>query len=371
MKILLLVAGGRGGSDFFQGLLDGHSQVLQFPGYLRINNDFQNMLNLSSADQISKKFISLYPHYFNSKSFWGRFERHDRLGKKRNKFYKVNKKKFIKSFSKLMYEKKTSKIEIIKNLHIAYSIAKGDKKCKKKVLFIHTHLVSWTKEFVKTIKSHNTDIIHIIRHPLASINSPIRTWLTYENGNSFFPRELYFQLDLVFNGIFDLMKLKKVYIMQYEKLHWDNKRVMREFCKKFKIKYEKCLKSSTKFGFQWWGDKASQRWLSGVNKNFKINIDQYYFFKRDITFFQFLASNIINYYGYDFMFPKKKIYFNFLPMKCELLVWKNSFKHLRWKQILSIPFYYLIRIFLLNKLTMQNKKLPYSIGSKKKKDGMN
>ena len=91
-----------------------------------------------------------------------------------------------------------------------YSIAKGDKRCEKKILFIHTHLVSWTKEFVRTIKSKDISIIHIIRHPMASINSPIKTWLNYQNGSGFFPRELYFQLDLVLNGIFDLMKLKKM-----------------------------------------------------------------------------------------------------------------------------------------------------------------
>ena len=366
MKTLLLVAGGRGGSDFFRGLFDGHSQVLTFPGYLRINKDFQEMLNLNFPDQISKRFISLYPNFFNSKAYWGRFERHHRLGEKRNKFFKVNKKKFIKNFLKLTNKKKINKIDIVKNLHIAYSIAKGDKKCEKKILFIHTHLVSWTKEFLKTVNPKDTSIIHIIRHPLASINSPIRAWLTFQNGDSFFPKELHFQLDLVFNGIFDLMKLKKVYIMQYEKLHWENEYVMRKFCKKFKIKYEKCLKSSTQLGLKWWGDKASKKWISGVNKNFKINIDKYYFFNRDLEFFQFLASRIIKYYNYDFMFPSKKIYFNFLPMKCELLVWKNTFKHLRWKQMLSIPIFYLKRIFSINKFAIQNKKLPYSIGSRKR-----
>jgi len=252
MKTLLLVAGGRGGSDFFQGLLDGHSQILHFPGNLRIDKDFQEMISLDAPDLISKRFISLYPEYFNSKL--GIFERHNRLGKRKNKFYKVNKKKFIENFLKLMNKKKKlSKIEILKNLHIAYSLAKGEKKCEKKILFIHTHLVGWTKEFVKTIKPKNTTIIHIIRHPLASINSPIKTWLTFEGGTGFFPKDLYFQLDLVFNGIFDLMKLKKVYIIQYEKLHWKNERVMKDFCKIFKLKYEKCLKSSTKFGLQWWG----------------------------------------------------------------------------------------------------------------------
>ena len=37
MKTLLLVAGSRAGSDFFQSLLDGHPQVLQFPGLIRTN----------------------------------------------------------------------------------------------------------------------------------------------------------------------------------------------------------------------------------------------------------------------------------------------------------------------------------------------
>ena len=32
MKTLLLVAGSRAGSEFFQSLFDGHPEVLQFPG---------------------------------------------------------------------------------------------------------------------------------------------------------------------------------------------------------------------------------------------------------------------------------------------------------------------------------------------------
>ena len=105
MKTLLLVTGGRGGSDFFQGLLDGHSQILQFPVELSINKDFQEMISLDAPDQISKRFINLYPHCFDSRIGFGRFERHNRLGKNRNKFYKVDKKKFVKNFSKLMNKK--------------------------------------------------------------------------------------------------------------------------------------------------------------------------------------------------------------------------------------------------------------------------
>ena len=60
MKILLLVAGSRSGSDFFQSLLDGHSQILQFPGPFLTDNNFNEMLNLKDLNKIPEKFINLY-----------------------------------------------------------------------------------------------------------------------------------------------------------------------------------------------------------------------------------------------------------------------------------------------------------------------
>lgn len=361
MKILLLEAGGRGGSDFFQALLDGHSQILSFPGYLRIDNEFKEMLLLKNIEDIPKRFINIYPEYFDSRL--NKVERHHRLGVKKNKFFKVNKELFCQRFVELQKNsEKKNNIGILKALHYAYSIAKKEKQCKKKILFVHTHLYQYTKEFTKIFKEKNIEIVHTIRHPLASLNSPIKRWLTYQNGKNFFSKDLYFQLNLVFHGIFDLMKLKKVFIIQYEMLHWKNVFTMKSFCKKFNIKYENCMKSPTYFGLKWWGDEISQRWISGVNKKFQINIDENYFFKRDLIFLQYLAEDIIKNYKYKLIYPRKKLYFNFLPMKSELLVWKNSFKHLRFKQILSIPFFYILRISLINKLLMNKKKLPISIG---------
>ncbi len=207
-----------------------------------------------------------------------------------------------------------------------------------------------------------------MRNPLSAINSPIKNWLNFEDGKSFLPMSLYFQLDLAFKGITDLAKLKKkIFIVQLEKLHWEHKKVMHDFCKIFKIKYEKCLEKTTYFGLQWWGDKISNRWISGINKNFKINIDKNLFFKRDIIFFEYMAADIIKFYKYNFIFKnQKKIYFNFLPMKCELLVWKNTFRHKKIKHIFSIPFFYLKRILLINKFVTRNKYFPYSIGSSDK-----
>ena len=369
MKTLLLVAGGRGGSDFFQGLLDGHSQILSLPQYTPIDNDFFQMINLKDSKKLAKNFVHLYPEFFNSRI--NKFERWNKLGKNKNSFFSVDKKKFIKNYTQLIQNQKNTEFNKIKCLHLAYSKAKGEDIKKKKLLFIHTHLVSWTKNFVKKINPPNTEIIHIIRHPLASLSSPIKNWLNFENGNSFFPKDLYFQLDLVFNGIYDLMLLRKVKIIQYENLHWNFKKTIGDFCKIYKIKYEKCLDKSTKNGLIWWGDVVSKKWLLGVNKNFKIIIDKKYFFAKDLIFFQFINSRIIKKYNYKNVFLDKKILVNILPLKCELLVWKNTLKHLflgfRWKHFLSIPYFYFLRIICINAYMLPNKKLPYCIGSKIKK----
>ena len=84
------------------------------------------------------------------------------------------------------------------------------------------------------------------------------------------------------------------------------------FCKIYKIKYENCLKNCTKNGLLWWGDSVSKKWLTGINKSFKINIDFNYFYKRDVQFFEYINKNIINNYRYNNFLKKKKIYFNFL-----------------------------------------------------------
>ena len=370
MKILLLVAGGRGGSDFFQGLLDSHSQIHQFPGLFNNEKIFQ-ILSLKNPHDITKEFINTYPNFFDSKlsNQLSNRERHDNLGPKKNQSYKLSKYEFTENFIKICNKKKSlTKIEILKNLHIAYDLAKEKKKGKKKIIFIHTHIIHFTKRFVKFIDYQDVVIIHAMRNPLSALNSPVKNWLKFENGKSFFPSSLYFQLDLVFNGINELKKIKKkLFIVQLEKLHWEHKKVMNDFCKIFNIKYEKCLERTTYFGLQWWGDQVSNKWIGGVNKNFKINIDKNLFFPRDIKFFEGLAGNIIKFYKYYFLFNNKKIYFfNILPMKCEILVWKNSFKHRKIKQIASIPFFYLKRILLINKFVINNKYLPYSIGSNKK-----
>ena len=106
MKTLLLVAGSRSGSDFFQSLLDGHSQVMQFPGLIRTNKELIKVLSSHDPLKISSYFIEQYKHFFDSRvGYSEKVERHNMLGKNKNQYYIVNKEEFKKIFLNLFQKK--------------------------------------------------------------------------------------------------------------------------------------------------------------------------------------------------------------------------------------------------------------------------
>ena len=123
--------------------------------------------------------------------------------------------------------------------------------------------------------------------------------------------------------------------------------------------------SCTYFGKQWWGDQISKRWLGKKPKQKENKIDEIkkYFYEKDLDFFYNLTQDVV----FQYYNEKKKVNRNirilFSPTKAEILVWFNTLKHLKLKHILSIPFYYIKRIILLNKYSVRNSIYPYSLGS--------
>ena len=79
--------------------------------------------------------------------------------------------------------------------------------------------------------------MHTIKHPLSSVSTPITSWLKFNNGKYFYPKDLFFQFDLVVNRINDLSKLGNVHIIQLERLHLQNRKLFDNFCKKFMVNY--------------------------------------------------------------------------------------------------------------------------------------
>ena len=268
------------------------------------------------------------------------------------------------------YQKKkiSKKIQIIENLYKAYYLASNKKINKLKLILLHTHTVDYTKKLFSHEKINNCVIIHTMRHPINALESPIRNWLKFNNGKAFFPKDLYFQKDLAINGLADLTKLnKKVYVVLLENLIKNRRMVMKDFCRIFKIKFSEKLMNCTYFGKQWWGDKISGRWISKKIKNEKDrNIKlKNVFFESDLFYFKGLTGQIIKKYFNEKPFIlKNNFFYKLSPTKAEYLVWKNTFKHKRIKHILSIPYFFIKRIFLLNSFFVKKTLLPYSIGSK-------
>lgn len=362
MKLILLVGGPRAGLDLFQSLLDNHEEILQFPGVIYINNKLKEILTNKSKKKIAQNFIKEYPHFFDSRKT--NIERHYMLGKKKNKFYKVNKRKFIKRFIILSKKKKLFKDVLYENLfllHKAYNSGKN----KHKIIVINAHIIPFVFNFEKLFKGINFEIIHTIRHPLSSISSTVKNWLNYKRGIYLRPKELYYNLDVIVFGIQKLRKLnKKIHIIQLENMHRSVNSVMKHFCKIYSLKFQKCLVESTYHNLKWWGDKISGKDLNGVNKNFKITYDENLFKENDLAYFKYILQDILKKYKYKIN-SRKLIKFHLKPLSCELTAWKKTIQNKQIKHSFSIIYFYVKRIFKFNKLFISNKFLPNTILLKK------
>ncbi len=367
MKIILLMGGPRAGVDFFQSLLDGHHQILQFPGIIYINDILLEILSTKDKKNLAIKFVKEYSQFFDSR--YTEVERHNKLGPRKNKHYKINKNLFIKrfvEFSKFKNKFKNSSFQNLYLLHKAYNSNISNK--NEKILIINAHILPYVFNFGTYFKNIHYEIIHTMRNPFSAITSTMKNWLKYKNGFIFTPKELYYNLEIIFFGLDNLLKLKKkVSIIQLENLHTNSKNVLKKFCKIYKIRYSHSLERSTFNNLKWWGDKISGRDLNGVNKNFKISYDLKFFFLRDLNLFNKLFDKKFKKYSYK-KIPDQKFYNHFFPLKCELLTWINTFKNKRYKHILSIPYYYLKRIVYFNLFLKKKTKLPFSIGLEKKMD---
>lgn len=341
MKIFLLLGIGRSGTDFLQSLFDKHPEISQFPGVFFFYNFYKKIKN-KNKNQIAKKFVNEHERFFNSKIY--KQERHDELGKNRNEHFTVSKKKFIKKFVQLC--KKTKDIrDIFVNLHLAYSAASGENTSKKKIIVLNVHNI----ENIPFLEIFDYKIILTLRNPISSISSSISHWLSYSKKNVDL-WWLYYQINRLVNLIGECMKFKKkIFIVRLDLLHKKNSLVMKKILKIMNIKYHSNLKKSTYHGKFWWGDKLSGKNLNGINKNFKETYNPKVFFTKDIVYLEYCLNFYYKVYKFKKIYEKirfKNIH-KLMPLKIELIVWKNLITNLNFVQLFLIPYYYIKRIKVL------------------------
>ena len=357
------MAGCRAGAELFQSLLDNHHQIIQFPGTIFFNKKIKDSLE-SEYKFIAENFINNYQHFFDSR--FKTVERHYMLGPNKDEFYFVDKEEFKKNFLSLNKNniKKTPK-EILIDLHYAYqkTINNEFNFEAAKYILINTHTLKNTKIFVELFKDLDFEIIHSIRHPISAINSATKNWINFKKGTNFNAKDIFYQINLVTRSLDFLTKLKKIFfVVQLENIHQNSNNFINDFCEKFKIVKDENLFNSTFHGKKWWGDEVSGKFLSGLNKDYKIQINNYdYLTDDDCNYIYEIMYKFFQNYGYEIKFNKKNVSL-WKPFKCELLTWKNSLKNKKIKHLLSIPFFYFLRILLINKFFCKYKNFPYSIG---------
>jgi len=172
MKIILIAGGSRAGLEFFLSLLDGHTEVLQFPGAIWGNKKLIHILSHNNSSAISSNFIKHYQHFFDSRLSTmhnlNNFERHNMLGEDKNQYYLVDKEKFKKNFFEIYKNRQKTKLnnqlyEKLLMLCQAYSQTCGQDISKKKIMVINCHIIEYVIFFVKKIMGNiDFDIIHTI-----------------------------------------------------------------------------------------------------------------------------------------------------------------------------------------------------------------
>ena len=360
MKIIALIAGGRAGTDLFQSLLDQHPEISQFPGAFYFDEFIKKIKDEKNLAVIAKSLVKNYKHFFDSKdNFW---ERHNMLGKNKNEFYLVDENFFINNFIDLMKNKNLNEKNILIYLNLAYSKSSGESIKEKKIVIINLHHIERLKKF----ENIECEIIYTTRDPLAMYASAFKRKQNNESYKNLSPWAYYYNINRIFNGITNVIYYKKkTYVMQLEKLHLENELTMKNFCSIFNISYNKTMRQSTYHGKDWWGDEQSGKDLSGINPNFKNNIDMGLFFKKDIEHIENYLKFFLIEYNYPFRSTKSNYFiYKFLPFKIELILLKESIMSLNIKRVVLLFYFFFKRLILIRKKINNKINFPTSLGIK-------
>lgn len=362
LKIVTLIPGGRAGSTFFFSITDNHKNIIQLPGTFNFHLFWKNVKSINDNKKIAKIFYRSHKEFFDSR--YGKIDRLDKLGQNKKKFFKVNFNSFLNYFTNIL-NINFDKYNLIESIHLAYYKAAKKKISKGSIIFLQIQDVEGLRE----LSELNVEVVYLIRHPLALLDSAFKNWIKYKNGKFVSLDTFIHFLNRPLNYLGKIIDYKKnnFYVIQLELLHKYKKQVLTEFCKIFNVPFRSSLYQSTFHGLEWWGDQVSQNFLRGFNSKFKNKIIRKNFFCKDIVIYEKILEKFMSKYNYKKTLKSKKkinLYFAaFLPFKIELKIIKNVFFHKNYFHLLKYPYFYFKRFSFLKSVRSYNF-YPYSIGSR-------
>lgn len=297
-KIALLVTGGRNGSLLFQSLLDGHSEIAQFPGIFDLSEFIESINNSGDTRSLVKMFIDSHTRFFDSSTDTALGM--NRLGEDRKSSMQLSTREF--SCRVIQYLSKLGPNPSIDSIIIAFHRSYYEL-CNRtsnsdsiKVILVHVHTV----DSIGVWSGDSPDIIFMERDPLPSLQSEIETFMRYyrKELNMLLPwaalhRKLLEPVRVVQFGF-------PAYTIRLEELHRQPKQVLLRFCKKYNLRVSSCLFESTFFGLKWWGDDRQLEPKNGLNPDFTNRLREKGFFKWELACYEELLAKRLQVYGYPF-----------------------------------------------------------------------
>jgi len=358
LQIVILITGGRTGSDFFQSLTDGHTEILQLPGIFQYHCEFWiRSVCKSNLNDLINEFVYHPNHISKFKSIYNKMERWDQLGEGKNECFEVDIVKFKEHLFNIMENRPINSKNFFIAIHIAYALTIGSDVFKTKILLYHLHHM----ERLAFFKDDFPDffVIYTVRDPRNNLVSGIDNWRLYDD-KKYTSAHLYAYLNRIIEEIFPVQSycpINKIKTLPLENLHKKSKDVMQEFCNDFGLTFQDCLLYSTYHGKQWWGDLVSQKYLKGFNRNIDAIKWNGKFFLYEEMVLEFILYPRLNHYGYK-IFHNQSVFSYLLiplmivcPMKYEIAIFTHGFtnsKLLRTKaRILMQSFsHYFLRVLL-------------------------
>ena len=338
LKKVLLVAGGRTGSDFFQSLLDGHSEILQFTGVWYFHFWWREAKCKENLSDLIDEFIwctsssiDTAIHIAKFKSYYNKQERWGQLGPNKDEFFEVSIDAFKNHMLNILADRELNSKNFFLAVNLAYGLAAGTDIERTKIIFYHAHDTETLKEFKEDFQDF--DVIYTIREPRNILVSGMDHFKEYD-ATLYNSGRLYYLLKRIFEELEPILQhTKNVKVLKLEDLHLFSKEVLDEFCGMYGLEFEDCMLESSYRGKKWWGDAVSGKYLDGFNKNIKEKKWKNKLFFYDNLLIEFILEDRLRHYGYPLENKISKIYWIFmpflvfLPMKYELDIFSYNFRN--------------------------------------------
>lgn len=330
---VLLVACGMSGADFFQSLLDGHSQILQFTGNWCFHKWWRRAKCKQNLPDLINEFIwyadSDIGHIGSFKSRYKKIERWDQLGRNKDESFEVDIDAFSHHMLKIFRDRELNSRNFFLAVNLSYGLATKVNISETNLVFYNIHRMEVIQGFMEDFTKF--DIICTIREPRNTLATGIESWKGYDistyNSTSFLSL-----LVRIFNEAGTVMQnTVNIKTLKLEDLHLHTKEIMEELCESYGLQLEECLFESTFHRKKWWGDALSGKYLDGINKNFKENKWNGKLFWYDNFLIKFILEDRLKHYGYSPENRMSKMYLipaillSFLPMKYELKIIIHNF----------------------------------------------